>query len=225
MGMVHTVGLVLHPERDSEVAVETIIGWAGRRGGTVLGLPEEIGRIDCSAVPVGAAALADRADLLVSLGGDGTMLRSMRLAAGAATPVLGVNLGRLGFLTEVGRADLIPALEAVVEGRTRIETRVMLSGQVTRGEVTVADRLALNDVVITRGAWSAMLELDVIADGAPVCQVKADGIIVATATGSTASSPKSSTRKSSGTSTYLGVRPPRSTLSELAINSIPTPSK
>src|SRR5215213_3425192 len=106
MGMVNTVGLVLHPRRDSQTAVDTIIDWSSGRKGTVLGLPEEIGRIDCSAVPVVASAMVERADLLVSLGGDGTMLRSMRLVAGRHTPVLGVNLGRLGFLAEIDIADL-----------------------------------------------------------------------------------------------------------------------
>ncbi len=82
MGMVKTVGLVLHPRRDSKEAIDTIIEWARHRAVTVLGLPEEVGRIDCSALPVGPAELAARSDLMVSLGGDGTMLRAMRLIAG-----------------------------------------------------------------------------------------------------------------------------------------------
>src|SRR5579859_4920247 len=110
MGMVNTVGLVLHPERDSQIAVEAIVDWATTRRGTVLGLPEEIGRIACSAEAAEADALVQRADLLVSLGGDGTMLRSMRMTVGQATPVLGVNLGRLGFLAEIDVKDLAHAL-------------------------------------------------------------------------------------------------------------------
>lgn len=91
--MVSTVGLVLHPERDSKEAIDTIVEWARNRGCPVLGLPDEVGRIDCSAVAVDAQTLVRQADLLVSLGGDGTMLRTMRLIAGRPTPVLGVNLG------------------------------------------------------------------------------------------------------------------------------------
>ncbi|MEU8268948.1 NAD(+)/NADH kinase, partial [Sphaerisporangium sp. NPDC049002] len=86
MGMVKTVGLVLHPRRDSKQAIDTIVEWARDRAVTVLGLPEEVGRIDCSAVPVDAATLVERADLLVSLGGDGTRLRTMRLGCGRSTP-------------------------------------------------------------------------------------------------------------------------------------------
>jgi NAD+ kinase len=133
-------------------------------------------------------SLAEGVDVMVAFGGDGTFLDAASAVAHSAadTPVLGVNLGHLGFLTEVGRADLVPALEALLAGQTRTETRAMLSGRVARGDVTVAERIALNDVVITRGAWSAMIEVDVDVDGHSVCQVKADGIIVSTATGSTA---------------------------------------
>src|SRR4051812_38493226 len=99
--MVHTVGLVLHPQRNSSPAIEAIIDWAATRSVTVLGLPDEVDRIDCSAVAVEVPELLDGAALLVSLGGDGTMLRSMRLIVGRKTPVLGVNLGRLGFLAEI----------------------------------------------------------------------------------------------------------------------------
>src|SRR4051812_32035026 len=111
--MVHTVGLVLHPQRDSSSAIEAIISWATARQVTVLGLHDEVGRIDCSAVAVGIPELVDRAALLVSLGGDGTMLRSMRLIAGRDTPVLVVNLGRLGFLAEIDVDELPSALTAI----------------------------------------------------------------------------------------------------------------
>ena len=93
MGLVHTVGLVLHPRRECGVAVETITGWARARDVTVLGLETEVARLDCGTLPVDEVELLDRAGLLVSLGGDGTMLRTMRLAEGRKTPVLGVNVG------------------------------------------------------------------------------------------------------------------------------------
>src|SRR5437867_3097360 len=89
MGLVHTVGLVLHPRRDCLGAVDTIIAWARQREVTVLGLHEEVGRLDCAAAAVAEAELVERCSLLVSLGGDGTMLRSMRLMEGRKTPVLG----------------------------------------------------------------------------------------------------------------------------------------
>src|SRR4051812_43925471 len=129
MGMVNTVGLVLHPQRDSRMAIEAILKWASSRDGTVLGLPEEIGRIDCSAVAVPPEEMIKRADLLVSLGGDGTMLRTMRLAAGPSTPVLGVNLGRLGFLAEIDVADLAQALTAIDGHHYQIEPRMAVCAE------------------------------------------------------------------------------------------------
>src|SRR5260370_7972908 len=96
----HVVGLVLHPERDSADAVAAVLGWAARKGVQVLGVEQEISRLNCAALPVAPAELAQRSDLLVSLGGDGTMLRAMRLADRQRAPVLGVNPGKLGFLPE-----------------------------------------------------------------------------------------------------------------------------
>jgi NAD+ kinase len=132
--------------------------------------------------------LPARVDVMIAFGGDGTLLDAASAVAhsGAAVPVLGVNLGRLGFLTEVSRRDVTSALDAVVSGRARTETRLMLEGRVERRGTTFASHLALNDIVITRGALSRMIEIDVHVDGQLVCHVKADGLILATATGSTA---------------------------------------
>jgi NAD+ kinase len=128
------------------------------------------------------------ADVVIAFGGDGTLLDAASAVAHstADTPLLGVNLGRLGFLTEVGRSELLGALDALLSGRTEIETRLLLDGAVERAGKRLASRLALNDVVVTRGAFSRMIEIDVSVDGRPVCHVKADGLILATATGSTA---------------------------------------
>src|SRR5580698_8002358 len=89
----HVVGLVLHPKRDCTGAVGSILDWARRRQIEVIGIATEINRLACTAEAVSAEELCERADLLVSLGGDGTMLRAMRLADGHSSPVLGVNLG------------------------------------------------------------------------------------------------------------------------------------
>ena len=103
---VHTIGLVLHPERDSAEAVAAVLDWATRKGAQVLGMEGEIRRLNCAAIPVTDTELGKRSDLVVSLGGDGTMLRAMRLADGQRAPVLGVNLGKLGFLAEVDVPEL-----------------------------------------------------------------------------------------------------------------------
>jgi NAD+ kinase len=92
------VGLVLHPKRDSEGAVNAVLDWAAQNGTEVLGIAQEIVRLHCAATAVTLEELGRRSDLLISLGGDGTMLRAMRLADRQRAPVLGVNLGKLGFL-------------------------------------------------------------------------------------------------------------------------------
>jgi NAD+ kinase len=124
----------------------------------------------------------------VAFGGDGTLLDAASLIAHSSVdvPILGVNLGRLGFLTEVTRADMPRALDAIVSGDTHTETRHMLIGCVERGDAVVATRLALNDIVMTRSDLPRMIEIDVRVAGQSVSHVKADGLILATATGSTA---------------------------------------
>jgi NAD+ kinase len=182
MGMVDTVGLILHPQRDSKVAVDTIVGWAAGRGGQVLGLPEEIGRIDCSAVAVESGVLASKSDLLVSLGGDGTMLRCMRMAAGRATPVLGVNLGRLGFLAEIDVAELPGALTSIDQHRYQVEPRMAVSARLPDGRTLTA----FNDISVVRIPGDGLAAVEVLVEGQPFVRYSADAVIVATSTGSTA---------------------------------------
>lgn len=180
--MVNTVGLVLHPERDSKTAVDAIVSWAAMRSGTVLGLPEEIARIDCTAQGADADALVRRADLLVSLGGDGTMLRSMRMVAGHATPVLGVNLGRLGFLAEIDVKDLVHALTSIDEHRYQVEPRMGVTARLPNGRVTTA----FNDIALVRIPGDGLAVIEVLVEGEPFVRYAADAVIVATPTGSTA---------------------------------------
>jgi len=127
-------------------------------------------------------------DLLVVLGGDGTLIgMAGRVAnAGVDIPIIGVNFGSLGFLTEITLPELFPALEAVLAGRAQIESRLMLRARTLRDGTLFSDRLALNDVVITRGALSRIIDLAVSIGDQPVMRVRADGLIIATPTGSTA---------------------------------------
>ncbi|MEV8632175.1 NAD(+)/NADH kinase [Streptosporangium sp. NPDC051023] len=182
MGMVETVGLVLHPQRDSKVAIDAIVEWARDRGVTVLGLPDEVGRIDCSAVSVDAESLVERADLLVSLGGDGTMLRTMRLITGRSTPILGVNLGKLGFLAEIDVDDLPPALSAIDNHHYTVEPRMAVRAPLPgTGMVT-----AFNDIALVRTPGDGLSAVAVAVAGHPFVRYAADAVIVATSTGSTA---------------------------------------
>jgi NAD+ kinase len=132
--------------------------------------------------------LPGQCDLLVVLGGDGTLIgMAGRVAnAGVDIPILGVNFGSLGFLTEITLPELFPALEAVLAGRAQIEARLMLRARTLRDGSLFSDRLALNDVVITRGALSRIIDLAVSIGDQPVMRVRADGLIIASPTGSTA---------------------------------------
>ncbi|OUC79525.1 ATP-NAD kinase [Streptosporangium minutum] len=180
--MVETVGLVLHPQRDSKVAIDTIVEWARAHGVTVLGLPDEVGRIDCSAVSVDTDTLVDRADLLVSLGGDGTMLRTMRLIAGRPTPILGVNLGKLGFLAEIDVEDLPFALSAIDSHQYTVEPRMAVRATFGEGRTVTA----FNDVALVRTPGDGLSAVAISVEGHPFVRYAADAVIVATSTGSTA---------------------------------------
>jgi NAD+ kinase len=182
MGLVHTVGLVLHPRRDSATAIDTIVGWATARSATVLGLHEEVGRIACGAVAVTADELADRASLLVSLGGDGTMLRAMRMIEGRKLPVLGVNLGRLGFLAEVDLADLPEALTAIDEHRYTIEPRLCVGTTLPDGTQVSG----FNDIALVRVPGDGIAAVGITVEGSRFVRYAADAVIVSTPTGSTA---------------------------------------
>ena len=178
----HSVGVVLHPQRDSAEAVDAILDWAQRRGATVYGIGPEISRLNCAATAVPADELAQRSDLLVSLGGDGTMLRAMRLADGSHTKVLGVNLGKLGFLAEVDVPDLPMALSAIDDHDYTIEPRLAIDSVVAGRRVT-----AFNDIAVVRvpgdGSSAAVA---VRVNEQLFVSYAADAVVVATPTGSTA---------------------------------------
>src|SRR6202012_4625570 len=176
----HVVGMVLHPERDCSGAVAAILEWAARRQIEVLGIDTEMRRIACTAEAVSADELRQRADLLVSLGGDGTMLRAMRLADRQRFPVLGVNLGKLGFLAEVDVPDLPAALSAIDDRSYTTEPRLAVDGVIGNRTIT-----AFNDVVCVRFPGHKTAEISVRAAGHPFVSYAADAIVVATPTGST----------------------------------------
>jgi NAD+ kinase len=125
-------------------------------------------------------------DFVVVLGGDGTLLAAARAVSRARIPILGVNLGSLGFLTEVALAELYPTLEAMHEKRCAVECRAMLHCQLVRDGVCASEYEALNDIVVSKGALARISDFDVFIDRAFVSNYKADGLILATPTGSTA---------------------------------------
>jgi NAD+ kinase len=180
-----TVGLVVR--RESAGAIDLARSLVGRlrgRGVTVLLEPEVAGVEDVRKVD--KTTMAREADLIVSLGGDGTLLSVARLTATAEMRVLGVNLGALGFLTEVTTADALSAIDRVFAGEYRLDHRTTLAVRVLRGGTTVASSQVLNDAVINKSALARILDLTASVDGEYLCVYRADGLIVATPTGSTA---------------------------------------
>jgi NAD+ kinase len=132
--------------------------------------------------------LPSAVDLVIVLGGDGTLLAvADRVGqAGRDTPIMGVNFGRLGFLTEVTLPEMLPALEAALAGTAQLQHRAMLHARAALGAAGAVDHIVLNDVVVTKGAISRLIYLAVEVDGAFVTNVKADGLIIGSPTGSTA---------------------------------------
>jgi NAD+ kinase len=177
----HVVGMVLHPERDCSGAVKSILDWAAHREIEVLGIQDEVRRIVCTAEAVTAEELRRRSDLIVSLGGDGTMLRAMRLADRQSFPVLGVNLGKLGFLAEVDVPDLAEALSAIENHEFTTEPRLAV-------DAVIGDQLitAFNDIALVRFPGHKTAAIAVEAAGRQFVSYTADAIVVATPTGSTA---------------------------------------
>jgi NAD+ kinase len=173
--------MVLHPERDCSGAVASILEWAARRHIEVLGIDSEMRRIACTAEAVSAEELRRRVDLLVSLGGDGTMLRAMRLADGQRYPVLGVNLGKLGFLAEVDVPDLASALSAIDNHEFTTEPRLAVDAVIGDQVIT-----AFNDIAFVRSPGQKTAAISVSASGRRFVSYAADAIVVATPTGSTA---------------------------------------
>jgi len=133
-----------------------------------------------------AREIADNCDLLIALGGDGTMISTARLVSGKGTPVLGINLGTLGYLTEFAIDDAMTALETVIRGEYELDRRMMLDWRVLRDGDQVGAGTALNDVVVNKSALARIIDIDCWIGPHYVTGYRADGLIVATPTGSTA---------------------------------------
>ena len=182
------VGIVAKPDAPRAPEVVTrLVDWLTERGIDVT-LEKETGGI----VPAVRATAANKAelpglsDLLIVLGGDGTLLSMARAVGDLGVPILGVNLGGLGFLTATTLDEMLPSLEAAVEGRMVVEDRLMLVARVFRNGTAVCEHMALNDMVITKSAMSRIISLAVSVEGEYATAYRADGLIISTPTGSTA---------------------------------------
>ena len=183
--MIRSIGVAIKTDAPRAVAAaQALRAWLDGRGVDTLfdaATAAAVGEVGPS-----RAELANRCDLIAVLGGDGTFLAVAREVGGRRVPLLGVNLGTLGFLAEVSVDEAEGALERILAGEMRVEKRMRLAVQVLRDGQPPRLHLALNDVVITKGAISRLIDLATEADGHFVAEYHADGLIVSTPTGSTA---------------------------------------
>lgn len=181
------IGIIAKVKHDKQVrkTVSDLVRWLSeRRIETVL--DEEIGRQIDHPNRLPKPELAGAAEMLVVLGGDGTLLSVARLIKGRDVPILGVNLGGMGFLAEVTIEEMFPVLEQVLAGNYGIDRRMMLRAQVLRQGSCITEESLLNDVVVNKSALARILTLEVAVDGRYLTTFQADGLILSTPTGSTA---------------------------------------
>jgi NAD+ kinase len=185
--MIKTVGIVSKPMKEIVCGVvPALLAWLREHKIRTLVDNETRDCIDAGIEGTPRESLADKVDLLVVLGGDGTLLSAARALGGHSVPILGVNLGGLGFLTSVTLGELYPVLEQVIAGNYRTSDRMMLQATVLHDGQATDPHLALNDAVVNKQAMARMLDFDVYVDKNHVGRYRADGLIVATPTGSTA---------------------------------------
>lgn len=182
------VGLVAKPDAaEAQRVVLTLLDWLAARGVTVV-LEKETAALAPGApgAVAGKTDLPGQVDAVIVLGGDGTLLSMARAVGDLGVPILGINLGGLGFLTATTLDELLPAMEALLGGVMAAEERMMLSARLVRAGQPVGEYVALNDVVITKSAMSRIIDLSVSVDGRYATAYRADGLIISTPTGSTA---------------------------------------
>ncbi len=181
-----TVGIVVRPGApDVALRAQKLAAWLEERKCRVLAHRDWAGSRAARSV-VARAQMMRSADLVVVLGGDGSLLGVARLSGRSPVPVVGINHGDFGFLTESDRGNLYATMERILSGDFTIEKRLMLAAEIRRGDKRIVRAQALNDAVITRGSVSRMLTLEAAVNGAHLTTYQGDGLIVATPTGSTA---------------------------------------
>ena len=180
-----TVGLVVKRHRAEAATLAATLAARLRARAVAVLVEEELAHLPAVEL-VDKPTMVRRADLIVVLGGDGTLLGVGRLAGSRELRVLGINLGGLGFLTEVSTADAESALDRIFAGDYQLDRRTTLVVRVVRAGTVVASSQVLNDAVINKSALARIIDLHTTVDGEYLCVYKADGLIVATPTGSTA---------------------------------------
>ncbi|HZX28148.1 MAG TPA: NAD kinase [Telluria sp.] len=178
---------VRHHTSGIQEPVDALIGFLQGQGFSVVFEAETARHVAYAGVPaMSIAQIGEEADLAIVMGGDGTMLGIARQLAPFDVPLIGINQGRLGFMTDIPLERMIPALSEILGGKASAERRTMLEATVQRDGAEIASGIAVNDVVVARGAGAGMVELKVFVDGDFMSIQRSDGLIVATPTGSTA---------------------------------------
>ena len=186
------IGVIVKPHQPD--ALDTLCAltkWLSERGIAFVGLPEiEREQIEhhtgCRIEIAPEAEMPGRVDLMLVLGGDGTMIATGRMLGDTQAPVIGVNYGGLGYLAEFPIEEMFPALEAILAGKYEVQPRLMLRVELWRGEELVTQNRVLNDVVVNKSALARIIEIEAFLNDQFVSSFRADGLIVATPTGSTA---------------------------------------
>ncbi len=192
MASIKRIGVVVKPHQpDALATLCRLTEWLNARGIKIIGsLDVDRERIEhetgCVVETVKAEDLAEGVDLMLVLGGDGTMIATARMLGDKEVPVIGVNYGGLGYLAEFPIKELFPALEAILNGHYQVEPRVMLAAELRRGEELVTKTRVLNDVVMNKSALARIIEIEAYLNDQFVNSFRADGLIVSTPTGSTA---------------------------------------
>jgi NAD+ kinase len=192
MSSIKRIGIVLKPHQpDALKTICQLVAWLAERDITLVGGPEiERERIEhqtgCAVQQVETDKLAGEVDLMLVLGGDGTMIATARLIGDQEVPVLGINYGGLGYLAEFRIEELYTALESILSGNYRLDRRVMLAVELRRGNDPPKTSRVLNDVVINKSALARIIEIETYFDRYFVNSFRSDGLIVSTPTGSTA---------------------------------------
>jgi NAD+ kinase len=182
-----TIGIISRPRRSNlSVVAPPLLKWLEERKVQALYDEETAGSLPGSLKGKTRQQVADASQLLLVLGGDGTLLAAARLAATRRIPILPINMGSLGFLTSFTLDELYPALEDTLGGRFSVSERVMLCVELERGGRVIESQKVLNEAVVNKGALARMIELELSIDADFVCRYRADGLIVASPTGSTA---------------------------------------
>ena len=179
------IGIIAKPKKPANEVVASLVKWLRERGVEVF-LDEETALFAGIDSNYKKSEIPYVSDVIVVIGGDGTFLSVARLVYGNDVPVLGVNLGRLGFLTEVTLDELYDVMDMVLKGDYIIDERAMLEAFIFRHGEKIAEYRVLNDVVINKGTLARIIELEAKVDGKFLTLYRADGLIISTPTGSTA---------------------------------------